>query len=152
MIAVTQKLLDDVVLVHPRKIGRIGFPQNEGHQTPVHQDFFHIRGTPETYTAWVPLGDCTRQLGCLAVADGSHQLGFLDHEPSAGPGGFAVDPGDDAAWRCQDFAAGDVLIFHSLTMHKALPNRTRDTIRMSLDNRYSRVRDDIAPDSLQPHS
>jgi ectoine hydroxylase-related dioxygenase (phytanoyl-CoA dioxygenase family) len=151
LVAVAGKLLGDAVLVHPRKIGRVGFPQNEGQQTPVHQDFFHVRGTAETYTAWVPLGDCPRKLGCLAVADGSHKLGFRDHEPSAGPGGFAVDAGDGAAWRCEDFAAGDVIIFHSLTMHKALPNRTQDQIRISLDNRYQRSTDEVDPGSLQPH-
>jgi ectoine hydroxylase-related dioxygenase (phytanoyl-CoA dioxygenase family) len=118
----------------------------------VHQDFFHVRGTAETCTAWVPLGDCERQLGCLAVVDGSHKLGFREHEPSAGPGGFAVDPGGGAAWLCQDFAAGDVLIFHSLTMHKALPNRTKHQIRISLDNRYQRSTDEVDPGSLRPHA
>jgi hypothetical protein len=151
LVAVTEKLLGDTVLVHPRKIGRVGFPQNEGHQTPVHQDFFHIRGATETYTAWVPLGDCPQRLGCLSVAEATHNLGFREHGPSAGPGGWAVEPGADATWRSQDFAAGDVVIFHSLTMHRALPNRTTDEVRMSLDNRYQRAGDEIDPGSLKPH-
>jgi hypothetical protein len=152
VVAVAEKLLHNTVLVHPRKIGRIGFPQNEGHQTPVHQDFFHVRGTAETYTAWVPLGDCPQRLGCLAIAEATHRLGFREHRSSAGPGGWSVKAGADATWRSQDFAAGDVLIFHSLTMHQALPNRTNDQVRVSLDNRYQRAGDEIDPGALKPHA
>lgn len=151
IIAVAEKLLGDGVLVHPRKIGRVTFPQNEGLQTPLHQDFFHVRGTADTYTAWVPLGDCPRELGCLTVADQSHKVGFREHWPSAGTGGWSVEADADAAWRSQDFAAGDVLFFHSLTMHQALPNRTRDELRLSVDNRYQRSGDAIDPASLRPH-
>src|SRR5262249_15342705 len=136
---------------HRRKIGRVGFPQNEGKQTPVHQDFFHVRGTTETLTAWVPLGDCPRRLGSLAVAEGTHKLGFRDHEASEGVGGYAVDAGD-ARWLTHDYAVGDVIFFHSLTMHKALPNRSTDEVRVSLDNRYQRASDVIDPGSLEPHT
>jgi hypothetical protein len=151
IIAAAENLLGDAVLVHPRKIGRVAFPQNEGQQTPLHQDFFHVRGTAETYTAWVPLGDCPQELGCLTVADESHRAGFREHGPSTGPGGWSVEADANVVWRSQDFAAGDVLFFHSLTMHQALPNRTRDELRLSVDNRYQRVGDAIDPASLRPH-
>jgi hypothetical protein len=151
MVAVARKLLCGDVLVHPRKIGRIAFPQNEGHQTHAHQDFFYVHGTSDTYTAWVPLGDCPMRLGCLAVADGSHRAGLRDHTPSAGPGGWSVDTDAHVIWRSQDFSAGDVLIFHSLTLHAALPNRTRDTLRVSIDNRYQRLADGVDPTALRPH-
>jgi hypothetical protein len=151
IVAVAEKLLGSSVLVHPRKIGRIAFPQNEGQHTPPHQDFFHVRGTPDTYTAWVPLGDCPTELGSLTVADGSHEAGFREHKPSAGPGGWSVDADADVVWCSQGFTAGDVLFFHSLTMHQALPNRTRDELRLSIDNRYQRVEDEIDPAALQPH-
>jgi ectoine hydroxylase-related dioxygenase (phytanoyl-CoA dioxygenase family) len=148
---VAASLLGDSVLVHPRKIGRVTFPQNEGQQTPVHQDFFHVHGTAETYTAWVPLGDCPQELGSLMVADESHKAGFREHGPSTGTGGWSVEAGADVLWRSQDFAAGDVLFFHSLTMHQALPNRTRRELRLSVDNRYQRVGDAIDPAALRPH-
>jgi ectoine hydroxylase-related dioxygenase (phytanoyl-CoA dioxygenase family) len=151
IVAAAEKLLGGEVMVHPRKIGRVGFPQNEGQQTPPHQDFFHIHGTPETYTAWVPLGDCPMELGCLTVADGSHASGFREHTPSDGPGGWSVEADGDAAWCSQDFRAGDVLFVHSLTIHQALPNRTRDEVRVSIDNRYQRADDDIDPASLRSH-
>ncbi len=151
VVAVAEKLLGDTVLVHQRKIGRFTFPQNEGHRTRVHQDFHHVRGTPETYTAWVPLGDCPMQLGSLIVADGSHKLGFREHQPSSGPGGFSVEADAHAVWRGQDFKTGDVLFFHSYLMHQALPNKTRDELRISIDNRYQRADDEIDPGSLRPH-
>lgn len=151
VVEVAQKLLGDDVLVHPRKIGRVTFPRNEGQQTPPHQDFFHVHGTPDTYTAWVPLGDCPIKLGCLTVADGSHKTGFRAHQPSSGPGGWSVEPDPDAVWRSQDFAAGDVLIFHSHTMHQALPNKTPDELRISIDNRYQRADDEIDPAALESH-
>ncbi len=44
-----------------------------------------------------------------------------------------------------------MLVFHSLTMHKALPNATQDQVRISLDNRYQRVRDPIDEGALKPH-
>ncbi len=152
LLDVMTKLLGSEVLLHPRKIGRVGFPLNEGQQTPIHQDYFHIRGTVQTFTAWVPLGDVPQVLGCLAIADSSHELGFREHQPSPGPGGYAVQADSDALWRSEDFSAGDVVIFHSLTMHRALPNRTENEVRISLDNRYQRASDEVDPSSLKPHA
>jgi ectoine hydroxylase-related dioxygenase (phytanoyl-CoA dioxygenase family) len=76
------------------------------------------------WTAWIPLGDCLRRQGSLAVLPRSNQLGL----------GNAVPRG--ARWRCFDFAAGDVLFVHSLTLHRALVNRSAE-IRVSVDYRYS---------------
>jgi ectoine hydroxylase-related dioxygenase (phytanoyl-CoA dioxygenase family) len=149
--AIAERILGELVMVHQRKIGRVGFPRNEGNETPAHQDFFHVRGTADTYTMWIPLGDCPEALGCLSIADGTHRRGFIEHAPSNGPGGVAVDPGANVTWRCQDFLAGDVVVFHSLTMHRALPNRTPDQVRVSLDNRYQRVDDEVDDRSMRPH-
>jgi ectoine hydroxylase-related dioxygenase (phytanoyl-CoA dioxygenase family) len=54
-------------------------------------------------------------------------------------------------WQAGDFAAGDVMIFHSHTVHKALPNLTRDQLRLSTDNRYTRVGDEVAEVSRKSH-
>jgi hypothetical protein len=43
------------------------------------------------------------------------------------------------------------LIFHSMVVHKGLPN-TSSRLRMSMDARYQKVSDPIAPGSLNPHS
>ena len=60
-------LFGEKTLVHPRNIGRIMFPENTKYTTPAHQDFIHIRGTEETYTGWIPLGDCPTHIGGLTV-------------------------------------------------------------------------------------
>jgi hypothetical protein len=78
-------------------------------------------------------------------------VGFREHQPSDGPGGWSVEADPDVVWRRQDFMAGDVLFFHSLTMHQALPNRTHHELRLSIDNRYQRVEDEIDPAALRPH-
>ncbi|KAB2887507.1 MAG: phytanoyl-CoA dioxygenase family protein, partial [Kofleriaceae bacterium] len=43
---------------------------------------------------------------------------------------------DDAPWHAADLAAGDVLFFSALTIHRALPNVTADQLRVSVDYRY----------------
>jgi ectoine hydroxylase-related dioxygenase (phytanoyl-CoA dioxygenase family) len=142
------------VLVHPRRIGRITFPANERATTPAHQDHHYIRGAVETYSCWVPLGDCPTELGGLAVWPGSHKNGYLDHtvQVKGAVGGSAV-PIDDSvtAWHSGDFKMGDAILFHSHTIHKALPNVTPDRLRISTDNRYQRPKDDIDPRALLPH-
>jgi ectoine hydroxylase-related dioxygenase (phytanoyl-CoA dioxygenase family) len=154
LLNITQKLLGGEVLVHPRLIGRITFPNNIVATTPPHQDWFYIRGTPETYTCWIPLGECPITLGGLAVLPGSHRQGYLDHTAHfAGAVGGRGVPVDDAsvAWHTGDFGLGDALFFHAHTIHKALPNLSGNRLRISTDNRYQRKADEINPDSLKPH-
>jgi hypothetical protein len=145
-------LVQEPVFVHPRNIARISFPNAEHFTTPAHQDFVHIQATPETYTAWIPLSDCPKVLGGLAVLAGSHKLGLLPVHKADGAGGLGVDTDPlGLSWRTTDYMAGDVLIFHSLVVHKALPNRTRDQIRLSTDYRYQGVSQPIVTDGLEPH-
>jgi ectoine hydroxylase-related dioxygenase (phytanoyl-CoA dioxygenase family) len=155
LVAVARQLLStDDVLVHPRRIGRLTFPNNPDATTPAHQDHFYIRGTVETYSCWTPLGECPMDLGGLAVLPGSHKGGFREHTETfpAAVGGRGV-PVDEAAaeWHASDFGLGDTLFFHAYTVHKALPNRTTDRLRVSTDNRYQRRGDDIDPGALQTH-
>jgi ectoine hydroxylase-related dioxygenase (phytanoyl-CoA dioxygenase family) len=145
--------LESEVLVHPRRIGRITFPHFESAATPPHQDHFYIRGAVETYSCWIPLGDCPMELGGLAILPGSQERGFLEHSvKSTGVGGNGVPVEEsETQWHSEDFAAGDVLFFHSYTIHKALPNKTEDRLRISTDNRYQRQDDAIDPGALKPH-
>jgi hypothetical protein len=46
---------------------------------------------------------------------------------------------------------GNSLIFHSLTVHEALPNVTADRMRVSLDNRYQTLKNPITEQMLVPH-
>ncbi len=147
-------LLGPEVFVHPRRIGRLTFPNYTGATTPPHQDHFYIRGTVNTYSCWVPLGDCPVPLGGLAVWSGSHSGGFIEHSvhhPGA-VGGHAVPvmPGE-AVWHTADYRAGDALFFTSFTVHKALPNLTGTLLRVSTDNRYQRPAEEIHPSALRAH-
>lgn len=148
---VIEALVQEKPLVHPRNIARIVLPQTEHFTTPAHQDFVHIQGTVETYTCWFPLSDCPREMGSLIVLAGSHHQSVLPVHRASGAGGLGVKTDHlGLAWHGNDFAAGDVLIFHSHTVHKALPNRTQK-IRLSVDYRYQGISQPIVPDGLEPH-
>ncbi len=154
LMRVMRALLGDEVLIHPRRMGRVTFPNNVGATTPAHQDHFYIRGSVETYSCWVPLGACPRSLGGLAVAAASQQSGFLDHDvtfPGA-VGGRGVATDDETVWHTSDFALGDALFFHSYTIHKALPNLSGNLLRLSTDNRYQKPKDEIEEGSLKMHA
>jgi ectoine hydroxylase-related dioxygenase (phytanoyl-CoA dioxygenase family) len=154
LMRVAEKVLDSEAFVHPRRIGRITFPNLTSATTPSHQDHFYIRGAVETYSCWTPLGECPKHLGGLAVLPGSHRQGFIEHDVSTpgavGGRGVEVDEAQ-ATWHTSDFGLGDALFFHSFTIHKALPNLTSDQLRVSTDNRYQRPQDDIEPGALKPH-
>ncbi|HYF52321.1 MAG TPA: phytanoyl-CoA dioxygenase family protein [Planctomycetota bacterium] len=151
IIGVFEKIFGCAVLAHPRNIARITFPRHKNATQP-HQDFHYIRGTTETYTTWIPVGDCPMELGGLALMEGSHKKGYLKHEPAIGAGGQGVRVDElGLKWRCSDYHAGDILIMHSLTVHAALDNDTSDRLRLSLDYRYQRQGDPIDPSSLKPH-
>ncbi len=145
-------IVQEPVLVHPRHIARITFPSTAHYTTPPHQDYPLIQGTPQTYTVWMPLSDCPIELGGLAVIPGSHRAGLLPVHAASGPGGLSVDTsrwGD--RWLAQDMQAGDALIFHSYTVHRALVNVSHRRLRVSVDYRYQGVSQPIVEDSLRPH-
>lgn len=152
MVGLAEAIIGEPVLVHPRNIGRITFPGAAYFTTPPHQDFPLIQGTPDTYTAWMPLVDCPISLGGLAVLPRSHRSGRLQVRSATGPGGLTVDHASIGTdWRGQDLLAGDVLFFHSHTIHQALPNLSEDGLRVSVDYRYQALSEPIVDDSLLPH-
>jgi hypothetical protein len=153
VLAMMGQVIGGPVLPHPQKIARLWFPQYAEHTTPIHQDFVHFQGTYQTYTCWAPVGDCPRELGGLALLPGSHQINAVhDHHFSLGAGSLAIDTEQlDGQWVTTDYAIGDTLIFHSLTVHQALPNKTADRLRISLDNRYQSLAQPIAQHMLLPH-
>lgn len=128
-------LFQDHVLLHPRNVVRVFFPHADRFTTRAHQDYATVRGAHETYTAWVPLGDCPQVLGGLQLVPTSHLGGLCPTRPV--PDGVGTEACGDfsSRWLGGDFHAGDLLIFHSLTVHRALPNRTNQ-LRLSVDYRY----------------
>lgn len=151
LIGVIEGILGEPVMPHARIIGRTIFPQREVFTTPPHQDFIPIQGTADTYTAWIPLSDIPPELGGLQIASGSHRHGVYDFKPAMGAGGIAVTNPLEGTWVNNPFKQGDVLIFHSMAVHKGVSNAS-DRLRMSIDARYQKISDPIAPGSLLPHA
>ena len=155
MLGVVGKILDAPPLLHRLRIGRITFPNNVQQTTAAHQDHWYIRGTEQTYTIWTPLGDCPIALGGLAVLPGSHRHGFIEHrlhaERKYAGHGLGDDqlPPESGQWVAGDFELGDFLVFHSLTVHKALPHLTAQH-RQPLPTRRRRHRRHQQGDALQP--
>jgi ectoine hydroxylase-related dioxygenase (phytanoyl-CoA dioxygenase family) len=93
-------------------------------------------GDAECFTVWIPLHDCPTDQGPLQILEGSHRFGIQNHNKAnlhvpEIPDGTAL--GGD--WVGGPINAGDVLIFHSLTVHAASPN-VSDRLRVSLDCRF----------------
>lgn len=127
-------LVGDQLLVHPKPIGRLIFPDCERLVVRPHQDFRFMDGDPECFTVWIPLHDCPVNLGPLQVMEGSHRFGFQAHEQTFIPE-IAEGRALGGDWVGGRINAGDVLIFHSLTVHAASPNLS-DQLRISLDCRF----------------
>jgi ectoine hydroxylase-related dioxygenase (phytanoyl-CoA dioxygenase family) len=80
----------------------------------------------------------------LAIAVGSHK-GLREHVEQEGVESYVMKgrtqkgvPLEDVheTWLTTDYHPGDVLIFHSLALHRALPNRS-DRVRLSLATRWT---------------
>lgn len=109
--------------------------------TQPHQDAHYVRMIGDFWTAWLPLGDCPQTLGPLALQAGSHRGGLRAHSGQGiVDGGVTVS--DDSVWSTTDFRCGDVVLFHPHTLHRSLPNRSGDRLRLSADFRYGFWSDD----------
>jgi ectoine hydroxylase-related dioxygenase (phytanoyl-CoA dioxygenase family) len=103
--------------------------------TQPHQDAYYIRMMGDFWTAWIPLGDCPRELGPLALLAGSHRGGLREHSGQGIVDGGVSLP-EDAVWSSTDYRCGDVVLFQPHTLHCSLPNRSGDRLRLSADFRY----------------
>jgi hypothetical protein len=152
LIRMYESLFGKAVLPHPRNIARLMIPYPGAAPTPIHQDFIHIQGTRNVWTAWIPFGDIPRELGGLSVLKGSHKYGVFAVTAAAGAGGLeSILCNIDLPWVEHDYEVGDVLTFHSWTAHKSLPNLVGDRVRLSCDYRYQPGDEDIEEKSLKPH-
>jgi len=78
------------------------------------------------FTTWLPLGSVPRALGGLALQPGSQRTPRVRYRPLDD-----LEPG----WVTTDYEAGDVLVFHCLTTHAALPNQAH-RLRISAEYRW----------------
>ena len=147
---VARVLVGEDAFVHPRKLLRALLPDIPEFTTPPHQDYPYIRGTESTVTTWLPLRNCRGSEGALRVLVGSHLGEILPVKPSSAIAGARVEVDeDDPAWASTDFAPGDVLVFHSRTVHGATPN-TSGRARLSADYRHQSASEPVTAGSLMP--
>ena len=152
ILGVMGDLMGETVLTHPRHIARMMFPTKVNAPTPPHQDHVFIQGSKTVFTCWLPLGDFSEALGGLRVMRGSHNLGVLPLRAAEGAGNRTVIlDGLDQEWCHGDFEAGDALVFHSLAVHRAVPNTLKDRLRLSVDYRYQAISLPIEARSLLTH-
>ena len=155
LLEIMRQVVGDTAFPHPLKISRLAFPGHYEVSTPPHQDYPNNQGSEELTAAWVPVGDCPRELGALAVLRGSHRYGLrpLAIHRGAGKRQAVLDPQmlEDLHWVTTDFAIGDVLLFPSLTVHAALNNATEFNLRLSVDFRYQPEGAALTPICLEPH-
>ena len=154
LLDVMRQALGETAFPHPLSIVRLVFPDSPELATPPHQDFPNNQGTPKLTAAWMPLADCDIEGGSLAVLEGSHKFGLLPLKFHLGAGNRAAILSEEVMgcrWVGADFKAGDVLLFPSLTVHKAMENDTLETMRLSVDFRYQIEGEALTEGCLKPH-
>jgi ectoine hydroxylase-related dioxygenase (phytanoyl-CoA dioxygenase family) len=136
---VMKRLVGPHLLVHPKPIGRIVFPNCEDAVLHAHQDHSGIAGSSDSYTAWMPMHDCLQGQGTLEIKEMSHLFG-LQHTV----GYLKPEEAKGGDWVGGRFNAGDVMIFHSLTVHASTLS-TSDQLRCSMDCRFQSYDEAVSP-------
>ena len=137
--AAVRRILGAGAFSYPVKVLRAVYPERPGpraHGRYIHYDYA-VGGGQDMLTSWLPLMDIPVRLGGLAVQPGGH------HWPPQPPHPLR---GSEPGWATTSYQPGDVLIFHCLTPHAALPN-TGSALRMSGDFRWQ-TPDHPAPSEL----
>jgi phytanoyl-CoA hydroxylase len=113
-------------------------PPEIGQPTPPHQDgYFFMLKPNHAITMWLALEDVGEPQGCVRYVSGSHKHGMRAHGRS-GVLGFSQhildfptpnDRDNEIAFPCK---AGHLIAHHSLTIHRADGNSTKDKSRQAL--------------------
>jgi hypothetical protein len=127
-----RRILGPQAFSYPVKVLRAVAPESAAGQTRgryVHCDYMGS-GVQDMLTTWLPLAEVPATLGGLAVRPGGHR----DR-----PRRPRLLTGTEPGWSTTGYSPGDVIIFHCLTPHAALPN-TGDQLRLSADFRWQQPR------------
>ena len=128
-------LLEDQVV--GKNIQYFNKPPKIGQETPPHQDGYYFMLEPnEAVTMWMALEDVDEENGCVRYVPGSHKLGMRSHG-NTGTLGFSqgiTDFGPDDIQKEVFFPtkAGDLLVHHSLTIHRADGNNSESRSRKAM--------------------
>ncbi|EAQ96948.1 phytanoyl-CoA dioxygenase family protein [Congregibacter litoralis] len=138
--------------VYPMKMARIAAPRKIGFETPPHQDAFSHHAGPTMAGIWIALHDADESMGRLTILPGSHAGGVRPVFEAKGVGGVQCEiyP-DETLWHVSDVGAGDVIIFHSQTVHRAQPNIDKRRVRLSVDTRFCDYGAPVFSTNLEPH-
>jgi hypothetical protein len=152
LVDLMQVVSDDEVFVYPMKMARISTPGKIGYETPPHQDAYSHHAGPTMAGIWVALHDVSAALGRVKILPGSHKQGVRPVFQADGVGGVQCEifP-HETTWHVSNSECGDVLIFHSGTVHKAEPNTTDSTVRISVDTRFCDYGAPVFSTNLEPH-
>ncbi len=125
--ALTELLLGDkAVLKNMQYFNKI---PNQGKETPAHQDGYYFMIKPqEAITMWLSLGEADAENGAVCYIPGSHKKGMREHGKTSLLGfsqGITDWSDEDTKVEVQMKAsAGDILVHHSLTIHRANANES----------------------------
>lgn len=99
------------------------------------------------------LHDAKEGMGRLKLLPGSHKHGVRKVFEAEGVGGVQCEifP-DETSWHVSDVEQGGVIIFHSCCVHKAEPNTSEQTVRMSIDTRFCDYGAPVSTLNLEPHN
>ncbi len=137
LVHVMAQLLGPDGFCYPAKLPRVVYPISVVPHQPgnmVHKDIGTVQ---DMFTTWVPLGDVPQSLGGLAINPGTQRTTRVHHRHFD-----HLEP----RWLTADYEAGDVLIFHCMTSHAALPNH-ESRMRFSAEYRWQ-LADQPAPRRL----
>lgn len=127
-------------------------PPQIGQPTPAHQDGYYFMLDPnEAVTMWLALEPVDEENGCVRYVRGSHRRGLRPHGRT-GVLGFSQGmtdfgtPDDLANEVYFPTQPGDLLVHHSLTIHRADGNSSQTPTRKALGFIYyaGRAREDTA--------
>lgn len=163
-----EAFLGGPVYLHKRKIIRQGKPGDEA-CTGAHYDLVYLRGgTDRLCSSWIPIGDCSVDMGGLVYLQGSDAFGrrkeaeFAILNASLPPeerisaynrnmnaGWLSKDLPTmadelDSRWLMANYEAGDMVVHSPYMVHASTMNvNPQGRIRLSTDIRYQLVTDEI---------
>lgn len=134
--SIARVLLDEDVVC--KTVEYFNKPPKIGKATPPHQDGYYFMLKPQqAVTMWLALETVTEETGCVKYIRGSHLKGMRPHGRTSTLG-FSqgiVDFGTEEDVKAEiAFPAnpGDLLVHHSLTIHRAGANTTADRSRKAI--------------------
>ena len=121
----------------PKNLQYFNKPAGVGQPTPAHQDGYYFMLSPcEAVTMWLALEKVDEENGCVRYLPGSHRQGMRPHARTATLGfsqGISdYGEADTAAEVMMPAEAGDLLVHHALTVHRADGNSSVDRTRKAM--------------------